>query len=139
MAQLAQSPSYTIKENTISDQIEFSQIDSGSGCSLPAQPTGTTTGPSGYDPTNICSINEGASVEIIDYVYTVGPTTIPEIDVTLLPDTLQSNIAACDRNVDGTCSFIGYDFETGNATRKSTTPYIVSTQTTLSTNQAVLS
>jgi hypothetical protein len=138
MPQLAQSPSYTIKENTISDEIEFGKIDANSGCSLPAQPTGTTTGPIGYDPTNICSINEGAKVEIIDYVYKIGPTTIPEIDVKLLPDTLKDNIAACDVE-GGTCSFIGYDFETGNATRKPTTPYIVSTQTTLSTNQAVLS
>jgi hypothetical protein len=131
-------PADPIKKNTISEQIIFNEIPANSSCNLPTQPPGSTIPPTGFDNTNICSIQSGSSAGIIDYVYTFGPTELPDIDVTLLPETLKDNMAACDVE-GGTCSFIGYDFETDNATRKSTTPYIVSTQTTLSTNQAVLS
>ena len=128
-------PADPIKENKVADIIEFSQIPANSPCNLPPQPPGSTSLPTGFDSTNICSIELGSSAVITDYVYSLN-SVVPTIDEKLLPQSLQGKMADC--NGDNSCSFIGYDFDTEVSTIVPSTPYIVSTQTTISTNQAVL-
>jgi len=128
-------PADPIKENKVEDIIVFSQIPANSPCNLPPQPPGSTSLPTGFDSTNICSIELGSRAVITDYVYSLN-SVVPTIDEKLLPNALKTKMAEC--NGDNSCSFIGYDFDTEVSTFVPSTPYVVSTQTTLSTNQAVL-
>lgn len=107
--------------------IPFRQITASEVCTGNAPP----------DPTNACSIQSGSTVDITDYVYSATPAGVSQIDTALLPDNLQTNIAQCDITGAG-CSYIGYDFVTDNATRGTMPSYIISTESTLSTDQAIL-
>ena len=136
------SPANAIPANKVSDSsayglIPYPQINANSQCDLPPQPAGTSGVPSGFDNTNICSIKEGAVASIDNYVYSITPSDVAiPIDTTYLPVSLKSNIEACD--ITNSCTMIGYDFVTDTATRGPAKQYIVSTQSTLSSDQAVL-
>ena len=84
-----------------------------------------------------CIIRAGELADIQDVVYADNsqPNGTP-INPSFLPPLLSSNIAACD-TTEG-CTMIGYDFIQEKAELGSASSYIVSTEATSSTDQAVL-
>ena len=84
-----------------------------------------------------CIIRAGELADIQGVVYADNsqPNGTP-INPSFLPPLLSSNIAACD-TTEG-CTMIGYDFIQEKAELGSASSYIVSTEATSSTDQAVL-
>lgn len=82
-----------------------------------------------------CSVITNAShADITNRIYAVPPTyTVAE---ETLPTDLQSKLDLCD--LQGTCNFVSYDFETDTGVNAQTLPYVINTRTTTTENSSVL-
>lgn len=101
-------------------------------------PTGAT-GCVAPDVTGVSLTTDSYLCEALSNARTIpltGPTITPPTPVadTLMPPNLQQAITGCT----GVCRFIGYDFDSGVATKASDLRYVVDTYSTTGENSGVL-
>jgi hypothetical protein len=110
--------------------IRYDQITSGD--------SGTISNTTMIDNSNRNSINQGGNVDLTDAIYSITPQppgTLVEWSV--MPQPLQDLEGVC--NTPGTCKEIDYNFVNDvGSTQSISAPYIVSSETTLQNDTAVL-